>query len=63
MKSFKHLVFHNAGCVVCAALFHGHAALPAYTCKMTKEVIQIDGVLNEKIWGQVDTLKFKGIPP
>jgi hypothetical protein len=34
------------------------AALPTYTCKMTKETIQIDGVLNEKIWGQVDTMKF-----
>jgi hypothetical protein len=34
------------------------ATLPTYTCKMTKETIQIDGVLNEKIWGQVDTIKF-----
>jgi hypothetical protein len=34
------------------------ATLPTYTCKMTKETIQIDGVLNEKIWGQVDTIKY-----
>jgi len=42
-----------------ALVFSGHAApLPTYTCKITKEKIKIDGILNEKIWGQVDTLKY-----
>jgi hypothetical protein len=45
----------------------GHAALPVYTCKMTKETITIDGVLDEKIWGMVDTMKMvdnsTGNPP
>jgi Carbohydrate family 9 binding domain-like/FlgD Ig-like domain len=35
------------------------ATLPTYTCKMTKEAMTIDGVLNEKTWGEADTLKFK----
>jgi hypothetical protein len=40
-------------------VFFGTAAtLPTYTCKMTKETMTIDGVLNEKTWGQADTLKF-----
>ena len=42
-------------------------ALPSYTCKMTNETMTIDGVLNEKIWGMVDTMKMvdnlTGNPP
>jgi hypothetical protein len=39
------------------SLLHA-ATLPIYICKMTKETIRIDGILNEKIWGLADTLKF-----
>jgi Carbohydrate family 9 binding domain-like/FlgD Ig-like domain len=46
--------------VMGAIVFFSNAAtLPTYTCKMTKEAMTIDGVLNEKTWSEADTLKFK----
>jgi hypothetical protein len=58
MRQFKSVFIQHMGLFICVSLFYSAAALPTYTCKMTKEAMQIDGVLNEKIWGQVDTLKF-----
>jgi hypothetical protein len=52
-------VLFRSSVIVCAGFSWICAAtLPTYTCKMTKEAIHIDGVLDEKIWGQTDTLKF-----
>ncbi len=42
----------------CGILCSTYAALPTYTCKLTKEAIQIDGALSEKTWNQADTLTF-----
>jgi Carbohydrate family 9 binding domain-like/FlgD Ig-like domain len=58
MNQFKQVIIHQTGIVFFRALVCSYAALPTYTCKMTKETIQIDGVLNEKTWSQADTLKF-----
>ncbi len=41
------------------ALAKTTTSLPTYTCKMTKDAITIDGVLNEKIWSQIDSVSMK----
>jgi hypothetical protein len=56
--SFSREILSLLAAIGITAVCSNAATLPTYTCKMTKETMTIDGVLNEKTWGQADTLKF-----